>query len=56
MVLDKLILLFETGNVYKHYSPDAFYYRVSGVKNCLKLFEYFDKYPLKSNKLNVYLM
>jgi hypothetical protein len=56
VVLDKLILLFETGNVYKHYSPDAFYYRVSGVKNCLKLFEYFDKYPLKSNKLNVYLM
>lgn len=56
VVLDKLILLFETGNVYKHYSPDAFNYRVSGVKNCLKLFEYFNKYPLKSNKLNVYLM
>ena len=52
IVLDKLIILFNTGKVNKHSVPNVWYYRVTGVNNCSKLLEYFDKYTLKSNYSN----
>lgn len=56
IVLDKLIILFNIGNVYKHSVPNVWYFRISGLNNCLKILWYFDKYPLKSNKLNIYII
>lgn len=55
-VLDRLAFLLNIGNVYKHNVPNVWYYRVTGVNNCNSLLSYFDKYPLKGNKLNVYIL
>lgn len=56
IVLDKLIFLFNTGKVYSHYKPDTWYYRITGSNNNLNILWYFNKYSLKSNKLNVYII
>ena len=55
-VLDLLPLLFGVGKVYPHTVPNTWYFRVCGSKQSLKVLEYFERYPLRSNKLNNYLL
>jgi hypothetical protein len=52
----------KVGAVYPHYDALAtqnnfniWELRINGVKNCEKLFEYFDKFTLKSKKRLSYL-
>jgi hypothetical protein len=54
----KLILLFNTGIIENHHNHDNYSYVVSGLKNCSKLLEsnYFEKFNLKTNKNNSYLL
>ena len=54
----KLILLFNTGIIENHYHHENYSYIVSGLKNCSKLleFNYFEKFNLKTNKNNSYLL
>lgn len=53
----KLILLFNTGIIENHYNHDNYSYIVSGLKNCSLFLEsnYFEQFPLKTNKYNSYL-
>jgi hypothetical protein len=54
----KLILLFNTGIIENHYHHDNYSYVVSGLKSCSKLLDlnYFEKFNLKTNKNNSYLL
>jgi len=54
----KLILLFSAGNIENHYHHDNYSYVIGGLKNCSKLIEsnYFEKFNLKTNKYNSYLL
>ena len=54
----KLILLFNVGQIENHYHKHNYSYIISGLKNCLKLIEsnYFEKFLLKTNKKNSYIL
>jgi hypothetical protein len=54
----KLILLFNTGIIENHYNHNNYSYVISGLKNCSKLLEsnYFERFSLKTNKNNSYLL
>lgn len=54
LVLQHLMKLFGVGAVNRHSSKDCFEFRVEGWKNCSLLMNYFDRYTLKSQKLNSY--
>jgi hypothetical protein len=51
-ILSYLILLFQAGNVYSHKSHKKPHYRflVCGSKNCFKVYNYFESFPLKTTK------
>lgn len=49
-LLSQLILMFGTGTIEPHSQKNNFSYVVSGMKNCLKIYPYFEKYPLKTKK------
>jgi hypothetical protein len=51
-----LILLFNTGAIEAHSKKSNFSYVVSGKESCYKLYVYFDKYLLKTKKLNSYIL
>lgn len=55
-ILSYLILLFNIGAIEAHSKKSNFSYVVSGKKSCYKLYEYFDKYLLKTKKLNSYIL
>lgn len=55
-VLDDIYSLFKVGKVYKHSSPNAYNYRISGLNDLTILFNYFDEYPLRSKKLKSYII
>jgi len=57
-LLSKLILLLNVGQIENHYKKDNFSYIVSGLKNCSKIIEsnYFEQFPLKTNKKNSYIL
>lgn len=55
VVLDVLPLLFNTGKVYAHTTEDAYSYRVTGVLNNIKILKYFEQFPLRAHKHNVYV-
>jgi len=48
--------MFNFGKVYEHSQPDLARYEVNGLNNCSKLFPYFDKFPLRSKKLQSYIL
>lgn len=48
--------LFGVGVINKHHQPGAYNYRVGGLSQTKKLFEYFDKFQLKSKKLISYIL
>jgi hypothetical protein len=54
----KLILFFSAGNIENHYHHENYSYVVSGLKNCKNLIDsnYFEKFKLKTNKNNSYLL
>jgi hypothetical protein len=49
----------KVGRIYPHHESknnfNIWELRINGVKNCEKLFEYFDKFTLKSKKRLSYL-
>ena len=57
-VLKHIITLFKgigaNGALTTHHVNAVFEIRVNGIKNCLNLFDYFDNFTLKTNKLNSY--
>ena len=57
-ILDKLVLLFEGGKVYKHYYPNNWNYRIEGLVKTESLVSYFDnkKYSLFTKKAVSYLI
>jgi LAGLIDADG endonuclease len=56
IILDHLIQVFGIGVVYPHSYIDTYEYVVIGWKNCLKVFDYFDKFILKTKKRQSYLL
>lgn len=48
-------LLMDTNiNVYSHYNENNYELRINGIKNCIKLYNYFDNHKLKSKKFKSY--
>jgi len=48
--------LFKVGKVYNHSAQGAYYFRVSGLRDLMLLFPYFDNHPLRSKKLKRYIL
>lgn len=55
-VLSHLILLFKTGVIEAHSKKSNYSYVVNGEKASYQLYDYFDKYLLKTKKLTSYLL
>lgn len=55
-ILSHLILLFNTGRINPHFHKGHFMYRITGAQNCLRIFDYFDKYSLRTSKKTSYLL
>jgi hypothetical protein len=53
-ILSYLILLFKTGFIEAHSKKSNYSYIINGEKACYNLYDYFDKYPLKTKKLTSY--
>lgn len=53
-ILSRLILLFQAGAIEAHSKADNYSYIIGGEKNCYKIYQYFDKYELRSKKINSY--
>ncbi len=56
IILKQFIELFNTGIVSKHFVKDVYEYRISGLKNCINIFNYFDKYILLTKKSLSYIL
>jgi len=54
--LKHLCLLFKGGIVSEHFVEDVYEFRINGVKNCLNVFLYFDKYTLYTKKSTSYIL
>lgn len=48
------ILMDTNINVYSHYNENNYELRINGIKNCIKLYNYFDNHKLKSKKFKSY--
>uniref|UniRef100_UPI0028E0A214 hypothetical protein n=1 Tax=Perenniporia fraxinea TaxID=1350006 RepID=UPI0028E0A214 len=55
-LLDYLQFLFTVGKVYSHTSKNTYFYRISGLKDLMKIFPYFENHPLRSKKLKSYIL
>jgi hypothetical protein len=55
-ILDHFKLLFFVGKVYSHSVKGVYYYRISGVKDVMKLYPYLDKNRLRSKKVKSYIL
>lgn len=49
-LLSILILLFNTGAIEKHSQQNTYTFVISGAKNCLKIYSYFQQFPLHTKK------
>jgi LAGLIDADG endonuclease len=49
-ILSHLILLFIAGRLEAHSKKSNYSYILSGNKNCYNIYDYFDKFPLKTKK------
>lgn len=49
-LLSSLIRLFGVGSIEAHSKPNVYTFVISGCKNCEKVYEYFDLFPLKTKK------
>ena len=56
LVLNHLITLFKGGIVSNHFVKDVYEYRIAGIKTCLNVFPYFDKYSLLTKKSLCYVL
>lgn len=56
IILDHICLLFKGGKVLKHRSENSYEYRISGLKNCQNVFNYFDNNLLITKKFHSYNM
>jgi hypothetical protein len=55
-ILSHLILMFNAGKIESHSVKSCFSYILSGKTNCYNIYDYFDRYLLKTKKLNSYLL
>lgn len=55
-ILEHICLLFKGGIVSKHAVENVYEYRIGGVKNCQKVFPYFDKFTLYTKKSMSYIL
>lgn len=53
-IIDMFSKIDASGAVLNHSVETVLEIRINGIKNCSKLFVYFDKYPLKSKKASSY--
>jgi hypothetical protein len=53
-ILSNLILLFKTGFIEAHSKKSNYSYIINGEKACYNIYDYFDKYPLKTKKFTSY--
>ena len=56
IILNQLIKLFDGGIVSNHYVKEVYEYRIAGVKLCVNVFPYFDKYTLLTKKSLSYIL
>jgi hypothetical protein len=56
IILDEICILFNSGKVSEHSVKGVYEYRISGLKNCINIFNYFDNYPLLTKKSISYTM
>lgn len=50
--LSELIKVFNTGNIEAHSIKNNYSFIINGINNVIKIYDYFDKYPLKTKKFN----
>jgi len=55
-ILSHLILLFKSGVIEAHSKKSNYSYIISGGKACYNVYDYFHKYPLKTQKLASYIL
>ena len=55
-ILEHISKLFNVGSVVKHSVSDVWSFRVSGLKNCKLLMDYYDNFQLRSKKFKSYLL
>lgn len=55
-ILSHLILLFKAGFIEAHSNKSNYSYIISGGKACYNIYDYFDKYPLKTKKFASYIL
>lgn len=55
-ILELFVTLFNVGKIYKHSNKFTYYYRVNGLSDTAKLFNYFDTYELRTKKLKSYIL
>lgn len=55
-ILNYFKTLFKVGKVYNHSAKGAYYFRVSGLRDLMLLFPYFDHHSLRSKKLKSYIL
>jgi len=54
-ILKHLLNIFQVGNIYKHSVPGVNEFVINGVKPCIHIINYVDKYSLKTKKNISYL-
>lgn len=55
-ILELFVILFNVGKIYKHSNKFTYYYRVNGLLDTAKLFNYFNTYELRTKKLKSYIL
>lgn len=55
-ILELFVTLFNVGKIYKHSNKFTYYYRVNGLSDTAKLFNYFNTYELRTKKLKSYIL
>jgi hypothetical protein len=55
-MLNHISSLFQVGKVYNHSSKDCYYYRIGGINDLNKIFNYLESFPLRTKKLKSYIL
>jgi len=55
-VLSSLILFFQTGSIEAHSQKQNYSFIVNGYKNCFRIFDYFERFQLKTKKHKSYIL
>jgi hypothetical protein len=55
-ILSSLILLFKTGSLEPHLKEQNYTFVINGYKNCFEVFNYFERFQLKTKKYTSYIL